>query len=771
MDASTVPALLMPSSRLRPAVLAVLLVLVGVLPGCSGAERSTARVVPERAVISEAPAPITEAPSGQAAAAVLDLPSLEELVPKPRLDTVQARPFDTGRMWTFEYPPLDYFEQAYGFRPDSAWLNRARLAALRIPGCSASFVSSHGLMLTNHHCGRGYLPALSGPEENLLEDGFLATTLAEERPVAGLYAEQLVAITDVTAEVAEVLDAAETAAERSAALDSVEAALAERLLAPYGGPEAGYRLQLITLYHGGRYSAYTFRRYDDVRLVFAPELQLGYFGGDPDNFTYPRYNLDMMLFRVYEDGRPLSSPHYFPWSNRGVREGDAVFVIGNPGTTYRLETMAQLRYRAAVREPALLRFYRTRREALTRVYEQTGEEAVRNMAFSLSNGEKAYEGFVKTLQDPYIMARLEDGERRFRAALAADSALQARYGDLHEHMAEIQQEKTALGQAYGAFLLLQPGTPYGAVLMQRALLAWQWLTRQEEGASAEALDALRTSLLALEDRDPALEQAFVALRLEDLRHYLGAGHPAVRGLLEGRSPSEAAADLLASSVLATQDGLAAALEAGTLARTDPAIRVIDALQPAYRDFQSAQAGLAAEEAELARRLGQARFAVYGTAIPPDATFSLRLADGVVKSYPYNGTVAPAFTTFDGLYDRYYAHGGAGTPWDLPERWLDPPATFDRTTPYNFVSTNDIVGGNSGSPVVNRALELVGVAFDGNIESLSGRYIFRTDGPRAVSVDARGMLEALDEIYEADRLVIELMTGAVPEAEADPSSRP
>lgn len=746
--------------------------LLLLLTGCSGAERSTAQISPERAVITEEPAPITEA---VAESTEVGLPSILDLVPEPRLDTVRAQPYDTGRMWTFEYPPLDYFEQTYGFRPDTTWLERARLGALRIPGCSASFVSPHGLVLTNHHCGRDYLPDLSEAGENLLQDGFSAASLEAERPVPGLYAEQLIAITDVTSEVTTALDAAQTSAERAAALESVQAALTDRLLAPYGGPDAGYRVQVVSLYHGGRYSAYTFRRYEDVRLVFAPELDLGYFGGDLDNFTYPRYNLDMALFRVYDDGAPLANTHYFPWSNEGVREGDAVFVIGNPGTTYRLETTAQLNYRAVVREPAVLRFYQTRRAALAQVYEETGLDAVQSMVLSLSNGEKAYGGFVETLKDPYIMARLKDGERQFKEALQANPTLQERYGELHARMAEIQQQQTDLAEPFGAFFLLQPGTSYGSVTLQRALLAHHYLNRRDEGASEEALADLRTQLLALADREAALEAAFVELRLDDLQYYLGPESTPVQAILQGRSVEETAQAVLAASDLASQAALETALDDGTLARSDPAIQMIDAIRPAYQEFQSAQAGLAAEETELARQLGQARFAVYGTEIPPDATFSLRLADGVVKSYAYNGTVAPAFTSFEGLYDRHYAHGGGGTPWDLPERWLNPPSTFTRSTPFNFVSTNDIVGGNSGSPVVNRALELVGVAFDGNIESLSGRYIFRTDGPRAVSVDARGMLEALDEIYDADRLVLELMTGEVipteAEADASASSRP
>jgi hypothetical protein len=437
--------------------------------------------------------------------------------------------------------------------------------------------------------------------------------------------------------------------------------------------------------------------------------------------------------------------------------------VGNPGSTFRLETLAQMNFRGTVREPALYRLFVTRREALQRLVDATGDEAVRNAMFSLGNAEKAYRGFVETLEDPYIIARIQDAEEDFQAAIETDPQLDAAYGDLHEQMAAIQEEKLALEDEYSAFLIMQPGAPYGSVTLQRAMVAYDYLQRQAEGASEEQLAPLRQQLANLADLPEGVDAAYLAQRLTDFRFYLGEEDAVVESALGDQEPAAAAEAILSGTVLGSQAAAQEALADGTLSMDDPAVELVAAFMPRYRDYRSAIQGLQAQEEELGRQLGRARYEVYGTDVPPDATFSLRLADGIVQSYEYNGTVAPIHTTFEGLYDRYHAHGGEGD-WDLPARWLNPPESFDRMTPYNFISTNDIVGGNSGSPVVNRALELVGVAFDGNIESLSGRYIYRTDGPRTVSVDALGMLEALDEIYDADRLVIELMTGELIETE-------
>ncbi|CAM3306942.1 S46 family peptidase [Rhodothermus bifroesti] len=690
-------------------------------------------------------------------------------------DTVQAGRFDNGKMWTFEDPPIAYFAEAYGFRPDSNWFREARLGALRLPNCSASFVSPNGLVMTNHHCAREAIVAVSQPGENLLDHGFYARSLAEERRAEDYYVDQLIEIRDVTHEVYAALEGAETDAERAMARQQAIEALEQRLLEEKGGEEAGYVVEVISLYNGAKYSAYIFRRYRDLRLVMAPELQLGYFGGDPDNFTYPRYALDVTFFRVYdENGRPMRTPHYFRWSQEGVKEGDAVFVIGNPGSTSRLQTVAQLEFRRDVLEPAILRLIQTRMAALQEhlqgLPEGSEREQVRNEIFSLSNAEKLYTGRVKGLRDPYIIARRRDAERRFREALQRDSTLAQTYDPLFDRMAELVRQQRTYATELQAFLGFNPGSSLSSTVERRAILAFIYASRKQVGASEEMLAELRQQILSVEDQPKGVQWRYLKARLEDFVHYFGASSPVVQQILQGRDPEEVAQHIVAHSVLADSAQAAQALASGTLTLEDPAVALVAAVWPRFQAFQSAWAGISAQQQEIASQLGRARYEVYGTAVPPDATFSLRIADGVVKGYTYNGTLAPPYTTFYGLYDRYYAFGPA-TDWTLPERWLHPSETFDRSTPLNFVATADIIGGNSGSPVINAKLEVVGLVFDGNIESLPADYIYLPDrGMRAVAVDVRGILEALDEIYDADRLVLELTTGEVVGTEEEADAR-
>ncbi|PEN15188.1 peptidase S46 [Longibacter salinarum] len=670
-------------------------------------------------------------------------------------DTVEAGRFDDGRMWTFDHPPLDDFEERYGFRPDQQWLRRARLGALRIPGCTASFVSENGLIMTNHHCARSHAVDVERAGEDLLTDGFYAESVDQERKAPNFYAEQLINIRDVSDRVDRALDAAETDAERESAREEVFSEIADEVTAEVSQGEAGYRTQIIPLYDGALHSAYTFRRYEDVRLAFVPELQLGYFGGDTDNFTYPRYALDMAIFRVYEDGEPVQPEVHFEWSTEGSRPGEAVFVVGNPGSTLRLETFSQLRFRRDVTDASLLHFLQTRVAALQQYVEETPDapSAVKNSIFGLQNASKLYRGRVEALRDGYIMARIHQGEQNFADALAADSSLQAQYGGLLDSMARVQEQKRELAPTYQAFRLAT-NPSYSSATIRRAIAAQQYLDRSAAGGSGEQLESLRQQVVG-SSQPSSLNRLFLTARLADFQRYFGADDPAVEQILRGRSAEQAAREILSESVLSDSTSAAQAIQSGSLAADDPAVAAMGAVYDRYRDFQSAWAGLSSRQADLAKQLGRARFAVYGHDVPPDATFSLRLADGVVRDYEYNGTRAPAYTTFFGLFEHFHAHG-TDSEWDLPERWQSPPATFDMTTPMNMVSTNDITGGNSGSPVLNKQLKVVGLAFDGNIESLSGDFIFLPErGTRTVSVDVRGMLEALDEIYDADRLVHEV----------------
>ena len=683
-----------------------------------------------------------------------------------RVDTVEARRFDNGKMWTFEAPPIDYFRQAYDISADSMWFQRARLGALRIPGCTASFASTNGLMLTNHHCARSHVTDVSRPSENLLQNGFYASTLDEERRAPNMHADQLISIRDVTAQVERAVAGAQTPAERAQARQEAIQQIQQRITDERGGAEANIHVDVIPFYSGAQYSAYIYRRYEDVRLVMAPELQIGYFGGDTDNFTYPRYNLDMALFRVYEDGEPLENEHHFSWAEEGSRPGDPVFVVGNPGSTLRLETMAQLRFRRDVREPAVLDFLQSRVSALQAYLDETDEasDQIDNTLFGLQNAGKLYRGRVKALSDPYIMARRQDDEDDFLDAITSSPELQQQYGGLIDSMAAIQEQKRDYADAYQAFLLL--GNPsYSSATLQRALHAQRYLSRRSAGASDGQLQQLRQRLLGVGAQPEGVDRRLLSQRLRDFQSYFGSDHPIVEAALQGQSPEVVAQRIFNNSVLADSAQTAEALDVGSLTSDDPAIQFVEAFRPRYQEYQSAWAGLSARQQEVARQLGQARFAIYGTDIPPDASFSLRIADGVVRSYEYNGTVAPPYTTFYGLYEHYAMHG-PGSEWDLPERWQSPPDGFDRATPVNLISSNDITGGNSGSPLLNADLELVGLIFDGNIEGLAGDYIYMPDqGMRTVSVDVRGMIEALDEIYDADRLVLEVMDGPFVESES------
>ena len=700
------------------------------------------------------PPPPAEAPAPPAAPA-------ESPAPGP-FDTVQAGAFDNGKMWTFDAPPTEYLQSTYGFSPGDDWYARARLGALRIPGCSASLVSPRGLVLTNHHCARDFVVQVTAEDENLLDDGFYAATLEEEREVEDFEADQLVEILDITGEIRGAVDAVADAQARSALRDSLTEAAAARIRDERGGEEAGTHVEIVSLYNGGLYSAYVFRRYPHARLVMAPELQIGYFGGDPDNFTYPRYSLDFAFLRLYgDDGQPLATGDHFRWSETGTAAGDLVFILGNPGSTSRLQTVAELEYRRDVEMPALLGFLGSRIEAIQGYLEGRGDEPgideIRNSVFSLLNAQKAYTGMLGGLRDPYIIARRGAAERNFRDALQADSALAETHLPLFGQMAELQARKAAVAAEVHAFAVL--GNPnYESALVMRTLSARQYDGARQQGASEEELKELLDALNGVPNRPRELDEALLRARMQDLMDAFGADDPTVGGLLGGRGVEEAAAALMETSPMADSASAAGAVTGGTLdPATDPAFAFVQGLLGRYGPFRGVMSAVGPEEEAIAARLGRAHFELDGTRIPPDATFSLRIADGVVTGFPYNGTVAPAHTTFYGLYDRHHSNPGA-KEWALPARWMDPSPDFDLSTPLNFVSTADVIGGNSGSPVVNRDLEVVGLVFDGNIQSLPGDYIYMPDLNRTVSVDVRGILEALEDIYGASRIVEELTDG-------------
>jgi hypothetical protein len=682
------------------------------------------------------------------------------------LDTVKSDLFDQGKMWTFEYPPLDYLRQEYGFAPDSAWLRHARLSALRIPGCSASFVSPNGLVLTNHHCAREALTKVERPGENLGRDGFYAATLADERAVEDFHADQLIAIRDVSAEVDRRLALA-PASSRQERREEISQEIGDRIRTEFGGEAADIVVEMIALWAGAKTSAYVFKRYENVRLVAAPELEIGFFGGDPDNFTYPRYNLDFAFFRVYgDDGNPLRTDPYFRWSTAGAAEGDLTFVIGNPGSTSRLETFAQLMFRRDVEDKAIYDFLtarlRTFREFAAANPSRVQELDLENTIFGLENSEKAYRGQLAGLRDPVILARLRHREDTLKKAIEADSTLRAQFGGIFNRMADVQARKRQIAAGYSFVALGSPD--YESPTLNRALVAYQYLSALRQAQTISARLELRDQILAIGNKPAELDEALIQDRLQGFVDAYGADHAMVRNLLDGRSVEGAAAHVRQNSVFADSARTAQALASDATFADDAALDIVLAYFPTLARFEQMRGQLGSQEASLAEQIGRARHAVYGTRVPPDATFSLRLADGVVAGYPYNGTVAPSHTSLFGLYERYHANRDAylgdpdASPWDLPERWRTPPADLDLATPVNFATTSDIIGGNSGSPVINRNLEVVGLVFDGNMESLPGSYIYLPETNRTVAVDVRGILEAMSAVYDLDRVVTELTTG-------------
>ncbi|MHC4411166.1 MAG: S46 family peptidase, partial [Planctomycetota bacterium] len=539
-------------------------------------------------------------------------------------DTIRAGRFDGGKMWTFEYAPEAYFSETYDFNADGAWFERARMAAVRIPGCSASFVSPNGLLATNHHCVRSRVSQVSRPGEGLLDNGFYATSRDEERPIPGYYVDQLVAVEDITDEVYASLEGAAAAADRERVRSDVFAQIRERLEERHAADGDNIWVQMIALYNGGRYSAYVFRRFTDIRLVMAVELEMGFFGGDPDNFTYPRYALDFAFLRVYENGEPYETEHYFAWGADGVEAGDVVFVIGNPGPTTRLTTMAQLELLRDVQVPTQRAWLASRHAAFGEFrarYPDVAEAlGVRNRMFSLSNSLKAAIGRLDALHTTEIMAKRLDGEHLLRQAIAASPALTAEYGDLFDRMADVQRSKRELGSAYAAFYQLASST-YGSRVLRRMVRAVTFAEARATGAPSETLAMLRDSILSIADRPVDLERRFLAARFADFERYLGPDHPVTRAALVDGTPEASATALLAHSAIASAEKTRAALTAGDPPPDDPALALAGVLGPAYREFQRAFATLQTAERELASRLGRVKFEVYGREVAPDATSS------------------------------------------------------------------------------------------------------------------------------------------------------
>ncbi|MEA2761938.1 MAG: hypothetical protein QOD47_1222 [Gemmatimonadaceae bacterium] len=660
-----------------------------------------------------------------------------------------------GTMWTFDAPPLDYWRRTYNFAPDQKWLDHVRLASVRLPNCSASFVSSRGLVMTNHHCGRDCTASSSPPDSNYIQTGFAAGTLADEKKCAGLYVDQLQSIQDVTSRVRSAITGgtpAEQAAQRGAVINQIQTECNQ---------QTQLTCQVVTLYQGGMYSLYRYRRFNDIRLVMAPEGDIAFFGGDPDNFTYPRYDLDLTLLRVYENNQPYAPTDYLKWSAAGAVENEVVFVVGNPGSTGRLNTISQMEYLRDVGYPASLASYK-RALGIYAELARTDTSAARryqNDVFGVANSQKAVTGYRAGLLDTLSMAKKRAFEAELRARVAADPRLQAQYGGTWDAISAAQRELATFTpqlryQSYGGNSTLlnmagqvvriasESGKPDSA-----RLAAYR-------GTAINGMTARLSQSLPI---DTAFERLALAAQFRAAQSELGPNDPFVRMALAGRTPEAAAAALVRGTRIGDPAFRTSLLQGGApavAASTDPMIALARDIDPLNRVVTARANALNAIIASNSEKIGQALFAAYGTALPPDATFTLRISDGVVKSFPSNGTIAPYKTTFYGLYERSAAFDDKD-PFRLPKRWVDRKANLDLTTPYNFVSTNDIIGGNSGSPVINRNAEVVGLVFDSNIEGISNRFIFSTDVGRTVSVHSRGITEALRKMYDGSRIADEL----------------
>jgi hypothetical protein len=679
------------------------------------------------------------------------------------LDTVKAGKFDTGRMWTFEYPPMKYFKETYNFTPSQEWLNHVRLSALRFATyCSASFVSGDGLIMTNDHCARESLTEVEKDSEDLSQNGFWAKTLEDERPVPGLYVDQLVLIKDVTGEIQDEIAKGKTEADKEINKEKAIMEIEKR-----ESDTTNLEVSVVPLYNGGRYSLYGYKRYTDVRLVFAPESELGFFGGDPDNFTYPRYDLDCSFFRVYDNGKPLQTKNYFKWSSNGAAEGEPVFVIGNPGKTNRLNTVSQLEYLRDVSYPRMLDLLNGLVDVYSKLIAENPDRKneLTDQLLKYTNSEKAYQGMLEGLRNPALMQKKKDFESKFKEAVKSDPELNALYGNLWNEIAQNRTDLKKISNEQYALSLNPVGTSdYFNMAEELVELAQQLKLPEDQRYYYYKGNELDTTIDEIfpEDFDTLQNKQLLKEQLDLMIKYLGTNNAFVKDLVEGKTVNDAVENLLNKSYLTSEEKIKELVQKGPdeiLNSGDPFINFIVKSEKRRNKLSQEASQLDAQDDWLSEELGKALYAVYGTSIPPDATFTLRISDGIVKGFPYNGTVAPPITTFYGMYNRYYSFGRKA-PWSLPERWQNPPEDFNLSTPFNFVATNDIIGGNSGSPVINEQGEIVGLAFDGNIQSLPGSFIFSTEENRMVAVHSEGIIEALKDIYKAKRLVDELTNGTI-----------
>ena len=663
-------------------------------------------------------------------------------------------------MWPFNNLPRAEIKRKYGFEITDEWLRKVQLASVRFnSGGSGSFVSPNGLVLTNYHIVEDFVSELSTPQKDYAKDGFVARTAAQEMKIPNLELNMLMSIEDVTARVNNAVKAGTSDAEALAARRAEIAAIESE-----STKATGLRSDVITLYQGGQYNLYRYKKYTNVRLVFVPEFQAAFFGGDPDNFNFPRFNIDMALVRVYENDQPVHPASYFKWSSAGAKEGDLAFVIGNPGSTARLNTVAHLEELRDTSIPIILRLLE-RREAMLKRYMSMGEEQTRraqNDLNSIQNSLKVYRGQLAGLKDPKLMMVKRMDEGRLRQWIAADPERQKKYGDAWEAIAKAHRGFPSYARERRIFDL---AAGFNTVLFGYARTLVR-MAAEKEKPNAERLPEFTDARL------PAVEMAlnadtpvfadFEKLKLADSLGYmielLGADDPLVKQIMQGKTAEARASELIDGSKLtdvAYRKQLAVGGRQAIESSTDPMIVLARLIDPKAREvrkrYENEITGV--ERANYAK-IARARFDSEGTKLYPDATFTLRLSYGTVKGYTENGKRVTPFTTLGGLYDRASSHKYE-FPYNLPPRWIEKKSAINLTTPFNFVSSDDIIGGNSGSPTINKNGELIGLIFDGNIQSLVGNFMYDESVNRAISVDVRAMREVLRKVFGANEVADEL----------------
>jgi hypothetical protein len=675
--------------------------------------------------------------------------------------TIPVSALDEG-MWTFNNVPKADIKQKYGFDVTDEWLRKVQLASVRFPGGSGSFVSPNGLVLTNYHIVEDFVGQLGSAEKDYAKEGFVAHSQAEELKVPGLSIDVLMSLDDVTDRVNGAVKSGTSAVEANAARRAeINAIETESTKA------TGFRSEVVTLYQGGQYNIYRFKKYTDVRLVFVPEFQAAFFGGDPDNFNFPRFNIDMGLVRVYENNQPLQVENYFKWSKTGVKPGELVFVTGHPGSTQRLNTVAHLESLRDVSIPLLIRLLESRR-AMLKAYMTLGEEQTRRAQSelnSIENSLKVYKGQIAGLQDTKLMAKKRKFEQALRNSVEADARMKTEYGDAWMAIDKARKDLTSY-ERDRRFLDLAAGFNTPLFGWARTLVR---LAEENEKPNDKRLpeytDARRAALEASLYSTPTFYDDFEKLKLANSLEFLqseyGANSAFAKKVLKGKTPEARATELLEGTKLKDVEYRKQLVAGGRKALDDANDPMIELARSIDKDARAVRKRYEDEVVAVERgnyaKVARALFEQQGTKLYPDATFTLRLSYGAVKGYTENGKQVSPFTTLGGLYARSdkFHHT---FPYNLPPRWVSKQKAINPKTPFNFVSTNDIIGGNSGSPTINKNRELVGLIFDGNIQSLVGNFDYDESVNRSISVDVRGMLEVLRKVFGAHEVADELMKG-------------